>query len=199
MEQHLETAYLRPGPLERAAALGLGAAGIGFGILLAAWGISFLWRFTPPEVRIANPELTVSQSGPFVVKQNEPFTIQQPGPLKIDPAGITLKTEQPLPAGSTKGASGETKTSTGDMIKHEVTVFWMVNHMQGDVVTGWTYPNGRGGVPVREYCYYTSPNLDGSSKKVDIAFERIEVPVIALVPDLKGAVAKCQWSQRGGS
>src|SRR5262249_44807792 len=159
--------FLRPGPLERGGALGLGAVGIGFGIFLAAWGISFLWRpFTPPEVRIANPELTVTPNGPFVVKPNEPFTIQQPGPLKLDSAGITVKTDQPLPAGSTKGASGETKTSTGDIIKHEVTVFWTVKHIEGDVVTGWIYPNGRGGVPTLEYCYYTSPNLDGSSKKV---------------------------------
>jgi hypothetical protein len=52
-----------------------------------------------------------------VVTQDKPFTIQQPGPLKIDPARVSIKTEQPLPAGSTTGAGGATKTATGDMIK----------------------------------------------------------------------------------
>ena len=64
MEQRLQAAFLRHGPMERCAAMGIGAVAIGTGILLAAWGISFLWRFTPPEiaVRIANPELRVRGS-----------------------------------------------------------------------------------------------------------------------------------------
>jgi hypothetical protein len=56
MEQTLDATYLRPGLVERAMAVGLFAAGIGMGILLATWGISFLWRYTPPEIRIAGPK-----------------------------------------------------------------------------------------------------------------------------------------------
>jgi hypothetical protein len=154
----------------------------------AAWGISLLWRYTPPEIRIANPEVTVTQNEALTVKQDKPFTIQQPDPLKIDPAVVTIKQEPSSPAGSTMGNGGQTTTATGDVIKHKVTVFWTAVHEPGEVVTGWEYPDGRGGgVPVREYCYYLASSGDGSSKKVDIAVDRVQSMVIVVVPDLQGA------------
>src|SRR5215467_8146639 len=63
--------------------MGVCAVAIGAGTLLAAWGISFLWRYTPPEIaiRIANPEVSVTQNRPLIVEQDGPFTMQQPGPL----------------------------------------------------------------------------------------------------------------------
>ena len=66
MEQRLDVTYLRPGLVERSVAIGICAAGLGIGILLAAWGISFLWHYTPPEttVRIANPELRITEDSP---------------------------------------------------------------------------------------------------------------------------------------
>src|SRR5262245_21966560 len=87
MEQRLDATYLRSGPFERAAAIGIVAIAVGTGILLAAWGISFLWRYTPPEiaVRIANPEVRVTQSEPFTVTQDKPFILAQPEPLKVEP------------------------------------------------------------------------------------------------------------------
>jgi hypothetical protein len=196
MEQQLNAAYLSPGPIERAAAIGISAIAIGIGVLLAAWGISLLWRYTPPEIaiRIANPEVSVTQNRPLIVEQDGPFTIQPPGPLKIDPAELTIKTEQ-SPAGSTKGPDGETKTATGDVIKREVTVFWSVSHGSGQVVTGWSYPDGRGGVPVVEYCYYDAAQMDGSFKRINIARNRIPSNVTGLMPDLQAALAKCQWWQ----
>jgi hypothetical protein len=69
MEQRLDATYLRSGPFERAAAVGVCAVAIGTGILLAAWGISFLWRYTPPEI---------------VVRQEKPFEFAPLAPLKID-------------------------------------------------------------------------------------------------------------------
>src|SRR5258708_9949548 len=42
MEQRLNHKYLRPGPIARATAIGIIAAGIGAGVLLACWGLSFL-------------------------------------------------------------------------------------------------------------------------------------------------------------
>jgi hypothetical protein len=49
MEQRLDGSYLRPGLVERTVAPGIGAVGLGTGIHLAAWGISFLWRYTPSD------------------------------------------------------------------------------------------------------------------------------------------------------
>jgi hypothetical protein len=180
MEQQLETAFLRPGLTERAAALGIAAVGIGMGILLAMWGFSFLWRYTLPEIRLANPEVTV--------KQDKPFTVEQPSSIKTAPGEV--------PAGATD-VGGHTRTGTGDVLRREVTVFWNVTHQLGYVVTGWNYPDGRDGVPVREYCYYTAENVDGSSTKVDLATNSIPLSsvVAGLVPDLAGALTKCQWSQ----
>src|SRR5262249_39414743 len=113
MEQQMDATYLRPGPIAKACAIGIGAAGIGIGIFLAAWGISFLWRPTLPEIaiRIANPELRVRQDAPFIVKQEKAFTIEQPGSLKIDPSHVTVKVEQPTPS-TTSGAGEDGRTPT---------------------------------------------------------------------------------------
>src|SRR5262245_26763982 len=113
MEQRLDATYLRSGPFERAAAVGFCAVAIGAGIFLAAWGISFLWKYTPPEIRIANPEISVAQKEPLKIE------------LK-DPPEVPIKPEQSSPD-STSGAGGM-KTPAGDVIKREVTVFWSVTH-----------------------------------------------------------------------
>jgi hypothetical protein len=191
MEQRLDATYLRSGPFERAAAIGIVAIAIGVGILLAAWGVSLLWRPTPPPeiaIRIANPELTVKQDKPLIVKQS--------GPLKLEHGELTAKIEQPT-ATVGSGDGGNAKTPTGDVIRREVTVFSNVKHGPGTVVTGWTYPDGGGSVPVRQYCYYRASNVDHSSTRVDIAFNghRVLRASALLVPDLEGALAKCQWWQ----
>jgi hypothetical protein len=195
MEQRLDATYLRSGPFERAAAVGFCAVAIGAGILLAAWGISFLWSYKPPEIRIANPEIRIVPSEQFKVTQDKPFTIAPTEPLKIDPGQPTMKVEPQSPA--TSGVGGNAKTPTGDVIRREVTVFSNVKHGPGTVVTGWTYPDGGGSVPVRQYCYYSASNVDHSSTRVDIAFNGDRVPRASalLVPDLEGALAKCQWWQ----
>jgi hypothetical protein len=190
MEQQLNATYLRPGLIQRAAAVGIAAAGIGTGVLLAAWGISFLWRYTPPEiaVRVANPEIRVTQ--------DKPLTVASPPPIKIDPDVPTLKIERssPLPG---NGLGTDRKTSEDDVIRRDVTVFSTVKHATGQVTTGWNYRDGTGGIPVRQYCYYSAPKLDYSSTRVDIAFNGDPLPNISasLVPELQGALAKCQWWQ----
>jgi hypothetical protein len=195
MEQRLDATYLRPGMFERAAAMGIGAVGIGAGILLATWGISLLWRYTPPEIRIANPEIRVVQSEPLTVTQDKPFILAQPEPFKIDPGQVTVKVEHQPPA--TGGVGGDRTTASGEVIRREVTVFSNVKHGSGTVVTGWNYRDGGGGVPVRQYCYYDASNVDHSSTRVDIAFNGVRAPHASaiLVPDLEGALAKCQWWQ----
>jgi hypothetical protein len=194
VEQQLDTGFLRPGPAERAGALAIGAVGLGLGVLLATWGISLLWRYTPPEIRIANPEVTVRQDGPLTVHQDRPFTIQVPGPLKVElPSFPSLPV---TPNG--EGGGGQVKTPAGDAIKREVTVFSTVDHVGGAVVSGWRYADGRGGVPVSEFCYYSAPSFDGSYKRVDIAHDRIAATIgVGLVPELSQAISKCQWSGAG--
>jgi hypothetical protein len=196
MEQRLEATYLRPGLVERTTAIGIGAVCIGTGILLAAWGISFLWRYTPPEiaVRVANPELHVSQDSPLKVSQDKPFVVVQSEPLKIDPAKVIVRVDEP-PRSIDKGVSTDSKTAAGDVIRREVTVFSNVEHGPGTVVTGWNYRDGSGGVPIQQFCYYTAPNVDHSSNRVDIASNRVRSPNLdaGLVPDLEEALTKCQW------
>jgi len=61
-----------------------------------------------------------------------------------------------------------------------------LRHGQGAVVTGWNYRDGSGGTPIQQFCYYTAPNVDRSSKRVDIASNGVRsVNASAeLVPDL---------------
>jgi hypothetical protein len=142
MEQRLEATYLRPGPFERAAALGIGAVAIGTGILLPG---AFLCcgAYTPPEiaVRIANPEVRVTQSEPLTVTQDKPFIVAQPEPFKVEPG--TVKVQQPFP-----GGAGDVRTAGNDVIRREVTVFSTVRHGPGTVTTGWKCQDG--GKPVHQ-------------------------------------------------
>jgi hypothetical protein len=188
MEQRLDARYLSAGPIERATAVGLGALGIGMGILLGAWGLSFLWRNEPPEiaVRIANPEVHVTQDTPLKIEQDKPFTLARPKPLELNLKSIM---------GAQPFNGPDAKTTDGNVIRREVTVFWSTKHGPGDVTTGWNYKDGSGGKPVSQYCYYGVLNADGSMTKVDIAsdgrrFLRIGA---SRVPDLEEALAKCQW------
>lgn len=197
MEQRLDATYLRPGPIDRAAAAALVAAGLGVGVFLAAWGVSLLWRYTPPEiaVSIANPEVHIAQDAPLVVKQDKPFVLAAPNPLKIEQGQLTVKVDQPpsLPMSDRLGSNSQ--TAAGDVIKREVTFFSHVQHGQGSVVTGWNYKDGSGGTPVSQFCYYTARNLDQSSKRVDLAADGVRLPKISvdIVPDVEAALSKCQW------
>jgi hypothetical protein len=193
MQQRLDATFLRPGPFARATAIGFCAVASGAGIFLAAWGISFLWRYTPPQiaVRIQNPELHVTQDKAFTVTQEKPFSLAQPDPLKIAPGQLTVNTERALPT------ADDRRTPTGELIRREVTVFSNVKHGPGVVVTGWTYSDGGGSVPQRQYCYYTASNIDHSSTRIDIASNGARASHVSalLVPDLEGALAKCLWWQ----
>src|SRR5262249_31453719 len=150
MEPRLDATYLRSGPFERAAAIGISAVAIGTGILLAAWGVSFLWRYTPPEiaVRIANPEVRVTQSGPLTVTQDKPFVVAQPEPFKVERGELTVKVEQPSPTIT----GGDTKTPPGDLLKSEVSVFLNVKNVPRTVVTGWDFKDGHARRHVTQPC-----------------------------------------------
>jgi hypothetical protein len=198
MEQRLEAKFLGPSLFERAAAIGVGAVSIGTAILLASWGISLLWRYTPPEiaVRISNPEVRVTQTEPLIVTQDKPFMVTQSEPFRVEPKEFTVRMERSFPS-IPNMSGGDSKTTVGDAIKREVTQFFYVKHGPGGVTTGWQYQDGSGGKPIQQYCYYNIPNLDGSDTKIDIASNG--TPSINIgtrnVPDLDGALQKCQWWQ----
>jgi hypothetical protein len=188
MEQRLDATYLKHDPIDRAAATALVAAGLGIAVFFAAWGVSFLWRYTPSQIE-------VRQSAPFVVKQEAPFVMATPDPLKIDQEHLSIKVEQPpsLPMGDRLGPNS--RTAAGDVIQWEVTKFSHVQHGVGTVVTGWNYRDGRGGTPVSQFCYYTTWNPDQSSRRVNLAANGVRLTHISvdIVPDLEGALSKCQW------
>lgn len=196
MEQQLDATYLRPGLTERTIALGICAACFGAGIFLATWGISFLWRYTPPEiaVRIANPEVHIAQDSPLKVTQDKPFDVTQSEPFKVESPNVIARADE-SPRSVDNGIRTDPKT--GEVIKRQVTVFSNVRHGPGTVTTGWTYRDGGGGAPFSQYCYYEASNIDNSRMRVDIASNRVPLPInTGLVPDLGEALAKCQWWQQ---
>jgi hypothetical protein len=98
---------------------------------------------------------------------------------------------------SLAAATEEKREIGAPAIKRQVTEFRSVDHEAGEVTTGWQYANGRGGVPLLQYCYYVA-NVPGTKHKSD----RIEIAIdgkalsdldTTSVPDLEGAEAKCQW------
>jgi hypothetical protein len=117
MEQRLDATYLRHGTIDWAVAAALVAAGLGVGVFLAAWGVSLLWRYTPPviAVRFANPEVHIAQDAPLVVKQDAPFALAAPNPLKIEQGQLTFKVEQSpsLPMSDRLGSTSQ--TAAGDV------------------------------------------------------------------------------------
>lgn len=193
MEQRLNMKYLSPCLIERAGAIAIAALGLGIGILIAAWGISRIWHPSLQEIslRIANPEVHLAGNQQITVAQDKPFEITQPEARKSESSGLSVENRA---AGLSRTEKGST-TSTGEVIQHEVTLFSTVKHGSGHVASGWTYRDGSGGVPFRQYCYYAAPNVDQSTTKVDLAQNgtRLQTLNASLVPDPDAALGKCQW------
>jgi hypothetical protein len=181
MEQQLDATYLRPSFVSKALGLSIVALGVGAAILLGAFGISFLWRPVPTaiDLKIKNPELTVTQSAPFVLA-NPPTASER-----------TITTRS-LPNPAHSGDEGGSRT---DVIQQEVIIFTAVKHERGSVVTGWKFPNGSGQIPSGQFCYFTMGNADRSSTRIDLAID--ERPIVgtaaANVPELEQAISKCKW------
>ena len=201
MEQRLDATLLQPGPIRRAAAVGFGAVGIGAGIFLAAWGLSFL-RQPARDHRI---DALVSQFETLNQKATDGF--DGFGKQITDRLGtLTMKLEtlsqkvQDLDrhVGTLKvpppvyGGAG--KTPDGDIIKKEVTVFFNVDHEPGRVTTGWRYNDGASAnsKPLSQYCYYVVSNVDGTSTKADLALDGNRINFSG-VPRAEEAVRKCHW------
>jgi hypothetical protein len=180
-EQRLVATYLEPDLLERCQSWGLLSVALGAGIFLGCLGA---WLFIKPNtketVRIEVPPAQV-------VKVEVPTPVAQPAPPS--PPSV----DQYVPR------DGPTKTSTGNPIQREVTVFSTVDHPPGSVVTGWVLKDGAAGnMPIRQYCYYTTePPTIENPKDTTIylgqdgtAFATTDQ---SLVPNYAQAVNECQW------
>jgi hypothetical protein len=190
MEQQLDATYLRPCFVSKAIALSVAAVGFGTSFLRAAFGISLFWRPTliptTLDIRIANPEV--------IVRQEKPFLVAPPETLNAYLQGPNNRPEQSSNLEPRKGV-GDPVTPAQEVIQQEVIVFSSVKHSDGSIVTGWKYPNGGGHVPSSQFCYFSSPNADKSTKRVDIAVNGtpLSETALALVPESEDALKKCQW------
>ena len=170
MEQQLDSTYLARDYLDRSLAFAIRAIFVGLAILLAAWGISLVWRAAQhsTEVPVVSAEV-------------------HPVPLPTPPT-----TSVKLPPEKT---SGPIDVEAEPIIRREVTVFTFVRHTTGSVVTGWSYKDGAAAKPIRQFCYFSSPNSDRTRTRVDLAVDRKQLPSIneAAVPNVEDALSKCQW------
>ena len=105
MKQRLNPEYLSPGLIERAAAVALVIVSIGIAAVLAAWGLC----------AARDPHVSVTREKPSIIVQPESSKGHAGNPT----------------ASSTDGKAGtQDKSSTGEVIRREVTVFSNVTHRQ---------------------------------------------------------------------
>ncbi|MBZ9653833.1 hypothetical protein [Phyllobacterium lublinensis] len=162
-----------------------------------------------PELKVATiPALTIESPPPLKLEQGT-VTIAEGGTVGIDPdstIGVkgTVKAEgtvtaqvPAVPASATQAATAPdqpVRTSGGEAIKREVTVFNEVRLAKGAIITGWTYANGESKTPTNQYCYYTQPRGDGTEHHVDLAVNRVpDRNARKNVPNLDTMLSKCVW------
>jgi len=184
METQLDARYLRPGVFSWAGAIGLGTIGVGLGVLLACWGLSFFWHRDDPVLHrldsVVGQLETLSQritDGLDSVSQGIAHDIEAQDQRWTDASHKLAAIDRKLAAvKATKGTSVVVKRDDGcvlvdeqgnhhecagvnrdgNVIRKQVTVFYDVKHNDGSVVTGWVYKDGASdGVPMRQFCYYT--------------------------------------------
>jgi hypothetical protein len=180
-EQLADTVLLRPGPLSLGVGIGAAAVGIGFGVLLICWGLSWLWPHSPSRAEIAHANLE-RQHNP-----SEPDQLDRNG--RYDGASNITASLAP-------GSVDRDKMVTR-VIRRQVTEFRSIDHEAGEVTTGWQYEDGRGGVPLLQYCYYLAnvPGTKHRSDRIEIAIDGRALSDLdpLSVPNLEGAEAKFQW------
>lgn len=204
METQLDHTYLRPGIISRAAAVGLAAMGVGAGVLLACWGLSFFWHVDDAVVRrleaIAKQTAGLSDVVRDEIGTLSLRTTESMGALggKLDALEhrVDAINQRVTMTRSFQDGSGQPeRTGTGDVIRREVTVFNSVSHEGGNVTTGWQYKDGASdGQPMRQYCYF-SIGKNGVATRIELAFngQRLFNENVTRVPRLEEALAKCQW------
>jgi hypothetical protein len=107
METRLNSTYLRPGPIARAAAVAIAAAGIGAGVLFVCWGASLLLH-DKPRTDVAAAELELLKNVLDQLSKNN--TAQAVPEIVRTHARIML-----TPATTTRGKASFAATWTADV------------------------------------------------------------------------------------
>src|SRR5262249_20802045 len=157
MEQVLDHTYLRPGPIVRAAGIAIVALGVGLGTLAVCWGLSFFWHrevLAQKLDALADRIETLSGAENYVSTKVNTLTGQVAALAGITQQIDALTSRIATLQSQSAIWNGNTKTSSGDPIKHEVTVFAHVTHDVGEVGTGWAFRDGGSSSPYWQYCYY---------------------------------------------
>jgi hypothetical protein len=210
-ETVFDPTWLRPGVVAKGGAVALAAVGIGAGVLLACWGASMFFNtnnrrldvlVTKVEELVQRPDRT-DEVVTKVDNLNRGATklgnniINRLASVESDLE--ELKRRQIFPTNPS-----EQKTVNGNVITTQVTVFHMVPHSTGEIVTGWKYPDGASAnqKPITQYCYWNSELLGGTTSKATtyIATDGVRLNNIGPnVPELENAIKKCVWWPNGGS
>jgi hypothetical protein len=219
METVLDHTYLRPGVVTRASAVGLAALGIGAGVLLACWGLSFFFHYDSSIVtRLAALTAKVEEiaqrpdrTGDVIAKLNDlASSITQKldqidvASIRSSIAGRLASIDERLEAFKRQPpivTPGPSRTDEhGNVIKTEVTVFHTMKHEGGEVASGWKYPDGASADqhPTNQYCYWSSGALGGTTSQVTIhiAAKGVRLSNIGSVPKLEESVAEVHLVDR---
>ncbi|MGV7212521.1 hypothetical protein [Bradyrhizobium sp. UFLA05-112] len=205
-ETMLDQTYLRPGIVARTGAVGMAAIGIGAGVLLACYGISFFIH--PDSKRLDGLTAKVEE---FVRRPDRSEQViakldglrrdagEISGGITARLASIEGSIEEIKHRPIISGSPDNHEKTNGNVIEREVTVFHRVPHDNDSVVmTGWDYADGASAdqPPKRQYCYWQSEWLGGTTAQTTIylAHDRQRLQGIAAgVPQLEDALRKCIW------
>jgi hypothetical protein len=177
-------------------AIGLASA-IGItGLALSLGAAAILWANKPsldPEMLRAAlasmPALTVEGT----VKLADDATVKLADGSAVTVTGTIPWAQPPI-------VLPPLKPDTDPAIKTNVTVFKMLAHSDGQVVSGWVFPSGNAKSPSKQYCYYSQKTGDGTSTWHEIANDRTVSHTAGVTPAEQATrFQKCQWWQGASS
>ena len=111
--------------------------------------------------------------------------------VKMDPDNNEVRLANP-PLFSSPAITGS-GNNNDPAIKTSVTVFKEVSYGDGNIWTGWEFPNGAAKIPNRQFCYYKQSLGDGNAASQTIGWDGAIAPAPSGVKDQRERFAKCQW------
>lgn len=194
------------------------AVGIGLAALVWAWNqgvdpeaLKQALADMPP-IKVETSGQVTMKDGIVAMKDGAVIGLDPTATVALDDGGkVSVDGTVALEPGATVAVSGNIggtaarpdvstqpgKTEDGEAIKRSVTVFSTVDIGLDQVVTGWRYPNGKASSPSSQYCYYATPNADGTVKQISLGDNgKAHVENRRLLRNFDQAFARCQWWDR---